>query len=364
MGVRGGDGGCGCDCRFRFVVVFRPGTVVEAVTSFYLDAPSGSAFNYTYTASAISPDGRHLVFRVATASQAPALWLRPLNSLEGRRLVGTDGADFPFWSPDSQSIGFFSSGKLKRVDINGSSPIAISDAADADTWTTGGSWSRKGVIVFGALQGMYRVNAAGGTPQLFATMNGNAGETGYGFPQFLPDDDRFLLHVRSENPKQAGLYVSSLSRPDQKTRLLETPRKGIVVPNEDGAAGYPLYLQERTLLARRMDRRDPRADAATPSGSRRTWRCFRQASTRASGRRHPATCSCTEQRRQTGHVLPGSTRTENDRATPTSTIFIRTCVSRRTGHVPRWSLPTARATWMCGPGMPASASKDSPDIRS
>ena len=233
---------------------FRPGTVVDAVTSFYLDAPSGSAFNYTYTASAISPDGRHIVFRVATASQAPALWLRPLNSLEGRRLVGTDGADFPFWSPDSQSIGFFSSGKLKRVDINGSSPIAISDAADADTWTTGGSWSRKGVIIFGAPQGMYRVNAAGGTPQLFATVNGNAGETGYGFPQFLPDDDRFLLHVRSENPKQVGLYVSSLSRPDQKTRLLETPRKGIVVPNEDGAAGYLLYLQERTLLARRMDR--------------------------------------------------------------------------------------------------------------
>jgi eukaryotic-like serine/threonine-protein kinase len=233
---------------------FRSDTVADAVTSFYLDAPSGSAFNYTYTATAISPDGRHIVFRVATASQAPALWLRPLNSLEGRRLAGTDGADFPFWSPDSQSIGFFSTGKLKRVDINGSSPIAISDAPDADTGTTGGSWSRTGVIIFGAPQGMYRVNAAGGTPQLFATVNGAAGETGYGFPQFLPDDDRFLMHVRAEDPKQVGLYVSSLSRPEQKTRLLETRQKAIVVPNEGAASGYLLYLQERTLLARRMDR--------------------------------------------------------------------------------------------------------------
>jgi serine/threonine protein kinase len=138
---------------------FRSGTVAEAVTSFYLDAPSGSAFNYTYTASAISPDGRYIVFRVATASEAPALWLRPLNSLEGRRLAGTDGADVPFWSPDSQSIGFFSTGKLKRVDLNGSAPIAISDASDIDTWTTGGSWSRNGVIIFGAPQGMYRVDA-------------------------------------------------------------------------------------------------------------------------------------------------------------------------------------------------------------
>jgi eukaryotic-like serine/threonine-protein kinase len=233
---------------------FRSDTVAEPVASFYLDAPSGSAFNYTYTASAISPDGRLIVFRVATASQAPALWLRPLNSLEGRRLAGTDGADFPFWSPDSRSIGFFSAGKLKRVDINGSSPIVISDAADADAGTTGGSWSREGVIIFGAPQGMYRVNAAGGTPQLFATVNGTLGETGYGFPQFLPDGDRFLMHVRAEDPKQVGLYVSSLSRPAQKTRLLETRRKAIVIPNEGGASGYLLYLQERTLLARRMDR--------------------------------------------------------------------------------------------------------------
>ncbi len=233
---------------------FRSDTVADVVTSFYLDAPGGSAFNYTYTASAISPDGRHIVFRVATASQAPALWLRPLNSLEGRRLAGTDGGDFPFWSPDSQSIGFFSTGKLKRVDLNGTSPIAICDAPDADTVTTGGSWSRKGVIIFGAPQGMYRVNAAGGTPQLFATVNGTEDETGYGFPQFLPDDDRFLMHVRAEDPNQVGLYVSSLSHPEQKTRLLETRRKAIVVPNEAGPSGYLLYLQERTLLARRMDR--------------------------------------------------------------------------------------------------------------
>jgi Tol biopolymer transport system component len=233
---------------------FRSGTVAEAVTSFYLDAPSGSAFNYTYTASAISPDGRYIVFRVVTASEAPALWLRPLNSLEGRRLAGTDGADFPFWSPDSQSIGFFSTGKLKRVDLNGGAPIVISDASDIDPWTTSGSWNRQGVIIFGAPQGMYRVDAAGGTAQLFAAVNGKAGQTGFGFPQFLPDGDRFLMHVRTENPKEGGLFVSSLSRPEQKTRLLETTRKAVLVPNEAGASAYLLYLQDRTLLARRMDR--------------------------------------------------------------------------------------------------------------
>jgi len=57
-------------------LAFRPPIVDDAVARFYVDAPPGTAFNYTYTASAISPDGRQMVFRVATATEAPALWLR------------------------------------------------------------------------------------------------------------------------------------------------------------------------------------------------------------------------------------------------------------------------------------------------
>src|SRR5215213_1875170 len=75
----------------------------EAVTSFSVDAPPGAAFNYTYTAAAVSPDGRQVVFRVATEAEAPGLWLRPLDALEGRRIAGSDFADFPFWSPDGHS---------------------------------------------------------------------------------------------------------------------------------------------------------------------------------------------------------------------------------------------------------------------
>ena len=233
---------------------FRPAASAADVATFYLDAPNGTAFNYTYTATAVSPDGRYIVFRVASANEAPALWLRPLNSLNARRIAGTDGADFPFWSSDGTSIGFFAVGKLKRVEVNGSTPIAISDAPDADTTTTGGSWNAEGVILFGAPEGMYRVSASGGQPQLIAPVDRNAGETGYGAPQFLPDGDRFLMHVRSEKPERVGLYVSSLSHPEQKTRLLETRRKAVFVPNQTGESAYLLYLQERTLLARRIDR--------------------------------------------------------------------------------------------------------------
>jgi Tol biopolymer transport system component len=229
-----------------------PGQTSGAITRFLLDAPPGANFNYTYTASAVSPDGKYIVFRVATANQAPALWLRPLDSLEGTRIAGTDGADFPFWSPDGREIGFLAVGKLKRVDLNGNAPIVIADAQDTDTAMSGGSWSRAGNILFGSPEGIYRVDAAGGAPELIAPVE--PGESGYGFPQFLPDGDRFLMHVRSENPGQVGLHVSSLSRPAQKTRVLETRRKAVFVANEGGDSGYLLYLQERTLLARRIDR--------------------------------------------------------------------------------------------------------------
>jgi Tol biopolymer transport system component len=236
-------------------VAFHPHTAVnDAVTRFYVDAPRGAAFNYTYTASAISPDGRHLVFRVATATEAPALWLRPLDSLVGQRIAGTDGADFPFWSPDGRSIGFFAAGKLKRVDADGASPIVLADASDADTTMTGGSWNRDGVVVFGAPQGIYRVSASGGTPALIAPVNSASGETGYGNPQFLPDGDRFLMFVRSEKPSLAGLYVTSLADPAHKARVLPTRRKAVFVTTDDGVS-YLLYLQDGTLLARRIDGR-------------------------------------------------------------------------------------------------------------
>ena len=233
----------------------RRASIEEPITKFYVDAPRDAAFNYTYTASAVSPDGREIVFRVATATEAPALWIRPLDDLAGRRISGTEGADFPFWSADGRSLGFFSAGKLKRVDLTGGSPIVLCDASDADATLASASWNRDGVIIFGTSEGVYRVSASGGTPVLIARINSASGETGYGSVQFLADGDRFLMFVRSNKPEQSGYYVSSLSQADRKTLLLATKTKAIYVANEGGDSSYLLYLQDRTLLARHLDSR-------------------------------------------------------------------------------------------------------------
>jgi Tol biopolymer transport system component len=61
----------------------------------------------------ISPDGHYLAFAgVVPGNQL--LWVRPLGDVGWRSLAATEGATFPFWSPDSRSLAFFANGKLKK----------------------------------------------------------------------------------------------------------------------------------------------------------------------------------------------------------------------------------------------------------
>jgi hypothetical protein len=63
------------------------------------------------------------------------------------------------------------------------------------------------------------------------------------------------MFVRNDDSKKAGYYVTSLSDPGRRAPLLTTWRKAVFVANEEGEASYLLYLQDRTLLARRVNRR-------------------------------------------------------------------------------------------------------------
>ena len=334
----------------------RPRAVNDEVTRFYVDAPPGAAFNYTYTAASLSPDGRQMVFRIATANQAPALWLRPLGAFEGRRISGSDGADFPFWSPDGSSVAFFSDGKLKRVDLTGSSPILICDASDADTITTGGSWNADGVMIFGSPQGMSRVSAAGGVPTLVAPVDASLKETGYGDPQFLPDGDRFLMFVRSEDPKRQGYYISSLAHPDQKALLFTTKTKAVFVANQGGDSSYLLSLQDRTLLARRVDRRSlaPIGDPVPLASDVAVFPIGFQASF---WHPHRVICSPIERTRLTARVSRGFIPMANGRPKPAPTTSTPTSGCRPTGPGRRCNWPTARATWISGRGTSRGGSR-------
>src|SRR5262249_26359757 len=93
----------------------------------------------------ISPDGRAIAYQVNDQGK-PHMWIRPLESDQGRALPGTEGGFFPFWSPDSRSLGFFAEGKLKRIEIAGGPARILADASNA----RGGAWSPNGTIIFNA----------------------------------------------------------------------------------------------------------------------------------------------------------------------------------------------------------------------
>jgi Tol biopolymer transport system component len=88
-------------------------------------------------------NGRQLAF-VGASDGAQKIWVRTLDQVSATVIRGTEGASYPFWSPDDKSLGFFADGKLKRIDVSGGEPVVLADAPIA----RGGTWSRSGQIIF------------------------------------------------------------------------------------------------------------------------------------------------------------------------------------------------------------------------
>ncbi|MGH9257715.1 MAG: protein kinase domain-containing protein, partial [Vicinamibacterales bacterium] len=202
---------------------------------------------------ALSPDGRRLAFVGGEAGGVTGrLWVQSLDGLSARPLAGTEGAAVPFWSPDSQFIGFFAGGKVKRIDAAGGPPLIL---ADYPGGTGGATWSRNGVILFATLgdgdgNPLRRISASGGAPSAATTLSVDSGETRHAFPFFLPDGRHFLylaIGSKTAGPSSPnGIYVTAVDSHDRK----------LIVPGGSSAMyaqGYLFFLREQTLMAQPFD---------------------------------------------------------------------------------------------------------------
>jgi Tol biopolymer transport system component len=184
------------------VLVSRPRPSPAPVVRFVVPAPAGSTFNFIGRDAgplAVSPDGSRVAF-VATASDGrKLLFVRALDALDASALPGTDGATYPFWSPDCRFIGFFADGRLKKIPASGGAVQTLCDASMA----RGGTWSRQDVIVFapGAYGPLSRVSAAGGVPSAVTRLDESRLENSHRWPVFLPDGMHFLYLARGSVAK-------------------------------------------------------------------------------------------------------------------------------------------------------------------
>jgi serine/threonine protein kinase/Tol biopolymer transport system component len=190
---------------------------------------------------AISPDGTTLALVARPGPEAPALYVRPVNEVTFRRLAGTDNASQPFWSPDSESIGFVAGGRLKKVAASGAPPQEIG-AIEGSFF--GGTWASDGTILFGSAAGVRRISAEGGTSETITAAE--KPESGHYWPSFLPDGKHYLYLSWSSEADKRAIFVGSLGSKDT-TRLLAADS------NAQYAPGYVLFRREATVLAQPFD---------------------------------------------------------------------------------------------------------------
>ena len=199
----------------------------------------------------LSPDGRWLAFSAGNSSKSH-LWLRALDALEARMLPGTNGASAPFWSPDSNSIGFFDGYRIKKADVSGGPVQVICE--ETQLWDC--SWNRDGDIIFnGSGTGLKQVSAAGGQVSLLTTADSARQETDHAYPSFLPDGNHFVYTINSRHREIKGIYLGSL-KGDVKRRLIPNAASVSYVASSSGGAGYLIFHREEALLAQPFDSRE------------------------------------------------------------------------------------------------------------
>jgi eukaryotic-like serine/threonine-protein kinase len=228
---------------------------VAAVTWFVARLPAAPAARLEFAIPvpgevshmAISTDGRMLAFVSPDEKTGmPMLFVQRVGAPTSTEFPGTEGASYPFWSPDGTSVAFFANSKLQRVSATGGSPQTLAHA----NYARGGSWGSKNVILYTPDPGgpIWRVNADGShaaplTDKLLTAPEGVFDS--HRWPLFLPDGDHFLFLAANfssgaANAKSA-IYMSSL---DAKEKTLLVRARS----NPGYAPGYLFYADEQAAL--------------------------------------------------------------------------------------------------------------------
>ena len=195
---------------------------------------------------ALSPDGSRLAYVASRGSQTQ-LFVREMNSLESKPLLGTTNAVAPFFSPDGRWVAFFAGGELKKVALSGGAPVTLCEAPVG----LGASWNQDDVILFAPTtgSGISQVSAFGGRPQRVSTLDAAKGEFSHRWPEWLPGANAVLYTVGT---------VGSWNDAQIVAQSLATGERTLVVQGGSHprylASGHLLYVRNGAIMIVPFDR--------------------------------------------------------------------------------------------------------------
>ncbi|NNE06979.1 MAG: protein kinase, partial [Gemmatimonadetes bacterium] len=213
-----------------------------------IPAPPGAEFDMGGASpgpARLSPNGKMLAFTASGEDNVTYLYLRHLDRGESVRLSGTNGAAYPFWSPESDFIAFFTpdaaENKLRKIAVAGGPPVTLCNAPNGK----GGSWNRDGVIVYAPSHntGIHRVPSIGGEPEEITEIG--SGEDSHRHPRFLPNGRDYIYAVRQTD----NTFVIRLGSLDGREPV-------DIAPSEcqaEYASGHLFTVRERVLFATPFD---------------------------------------------------------------------------------------------------------------
>ena len=213
----------------------------------FLPPPPQMSFDFTGDFSGppvFNSDGTAVAFCARSQKEREAVWVQSLNELAPRKLEGTEGASFPFWSADGRSLGFFADAHLKKIPVAGGPVTVLAETPNP----RGGSWNQDNVIIYEPdyRDTLWRVSAAGGTAVRLTKFEAGK-HTTHRWPAFLPDGKHFLFFATSHSGNtEQGIYYGSLDDGSYK-HVLDSDSGG------QYASGYLLYHLQSQLLAQKFD---------------------------------------------------------------------------------------------------------------
>ena len=202
---------------------------------------------------AISPDGTEVAYVSANPGAPPErstqLRVRSLASLAIRDLPGTFLAHQPFFSPDGQSVAFFTrSGELKKIALSGGNAVTLAEKIPGSLWTWG-VWLASGTIVFGGpgTAGLKQVPADGGSPTTLTSVDVTQGEFAH-----LP---------ASHAPEVGAVFFTTTFSQLRETRLeaviLQSGERRVITENARGgrylSTGHLVFSRGDAVLVAPMD---------------------------------------------------------------------------------------------------------------